>query len=124
MRNEKLLSIRPTLPLSIEGNSEPEKFQNITLRPILKFQHDILISVLKSYIEIHNKAFYTSIKNDQINYIEMTIKTDTRFKNKLLGLIIGLFTVEEYAFYHQNETELSRRLRDLIIQRLTSVDQF
>ena len=46
-------SIRPTLTPSItEGKLSPlEKFQNKTLRPILKMQHALLIAAVRFYIE-------------------------------------------------------------------------
>ena len=43
---------RPILKNLIkEGTSELEYFQNITIRPIIKMQHDLLILSLSNYLK-------------------------------------------------------------------------
>lgn len=43
-----------------------------------------------------------------------------KLKNRLLGIVMGQFTIEEYAFFAKNEAELTRRTTDLLVQRLIS----
>ena len=121
MRDTQLTELRPHLPLSTEGSTAIEAFQNTTLRPILKLQHDLLVTVFKHYIIFRKNAFDQLPQRDQPQYIENSIKTDLKFKNRLVGIIIGHFTLEEYAFFQEHETELVRRTTDLIVQRLQSV---
>ena len=47
--NDPKKSIRPEIKTiaSTEGMSEEEKFQNETLRPIIKLQHDLLLNFLR-----------------------------------------------------------------------------
>ena len=43
---------RPLIPdLINDGTNEMERFQNKTLRPIIKMQHDILIVSFQYYLE-------------------------------------------------------------------------
>ena len=52
MRNETLLlQARPVLALDTQLTGEDEHFQNETLRPILKLQHDLLLAVYQTQIE-------------------------------------------------------------------------
>jgi hypothetical protein len=120
MRDTELIQMRPTIPLSIEDSTPIETFQNMTLRPILKLQHELLVAVFKHYIIFRKNAFNQVPKKDKPAYIENSIKTDLKFKNRLVGIIIGHFTLEEYAFFQEHETEIVRRTTDLIIQRLQS----
>lgn len=121
MRNEQLLSLRPVLNLPETESGIIEHFQNTSLRPILKYQHDLLVLVFKNQMKMRKNAFFKLSLLQKLTYIEQTIKADSNFKNRLLGIIIGHFTCEEFAIFSDNETELSRRLTDLIVQRLQSV---
>ena len=60
MRNQELLSIRPNLSLPVIETGVIEQFQNTTLRPILKYQHDLLILHFKNYI-IKRKNVYAKM---------------------------------------------------------------
>lgn len=121
MREEQLLSIRPTLDIETAESNEIEQFQNITLRPILKFQHDLLVDIFKNYIEKRKNTFETRSKGQRLVYIADSIKEDFKFKNRLLGVVIGHFTAAEFALFSANEAELTRRLTTLLVQRLQSV---
>ena len=59
--------------------------------------------------------------SDQLKYINHTIKTDNHFKNQLVGMVVGLFTLEELIIFKQNENELKRRISEMMIQRIQSV---
>ena len=57
-RSTNLLSLRPEIPTAriTSDMSEDERFQNQTLRPIIKLQNFLIISVFKNYIGKHNKV--------------------------------------------------------------------
>ena len=50
--------------------------------------------------------------------IKSIFEKDINFKNLILGIIIGHFSVEEYLSYTQNLTEFNKRVIQIIIQRL------
>ena len=57
-RSDKLLACRPSINFDSAKKSTPEEdFQNRVLRPILKFQNDILISIFISLCESYKINF-------------------------------------------------------------------
>jgi hypothetical protein len=120
---EQLLTIRPEVLTKNELENELEQFQNQTLRPILKFQNDLLLRVMQHYITKRKGAFHDLTKTNRAPYLEHAVRQDLRFKSLLLGIVIGHFTATEFAIYVENEAELSRRCTDLLVQRfVTQVD--
>lgn len=115
-RNENLLNIRPQiLTAQIQKNtSNDERFQNQTIRPIIKLQHDLLIEVFRNYINKHKHVFYELSLQRRIDYIENAIHKDTKFRNSVKGMIIGQFTVEEYKLYTQNSSALNKRIMNIV----------
>lgn len=104
---------------NVESLSE-EYFQNNTLRPILKLQNDLLIEVFKNYAVKQKNTFFELTPDKKEKYIENAIQKDLKFRNSLKGMIIGLFSVEEYNDYIQNSSNLNKRMMNLLIERLKS----
>jgi hypothetical protein len=114
------LSLRPEIPSAriTDDMSKDERFQNQTLRPIIKLQNLLIISVFKNYIGKHKNRFYELTLQKRIEYIENAVQKDIKFRNSLKGLIIGQFTVEEYETYIQNSSALNKRMMNMVIERL------
>ena len=53
-------------------------------------------------------------------YIENVIQKDIKFRNSLKGIIIALFSVEEYLDYIKNSSNLNKRMMTMLIERLKS----
>ena len=119
-RSEKLLQQRPDIPTSKINDQmgSEEYFQNTVLRPILKLQNDLFVSVFKNYIKKHKNVFYELSLEQKQRYIEHAIQKDIKFRNSLKGIIIGMFTVEEYETYTMNSSALNKRMMNLLIVRL------
>jgi hypothetical protein len=98
--------------------SPDERFQNLTLRPVIKFQHDLLIAAFKNYAKKHKGVFYDLTLDKRIDYIENAIHKDMKFRNSLKGMVIGAFTVEEYELYIQNSSNLNKRMMGIVKNRL------
>ncbi len=123
--NERALSlkyIRPDFSVTSINDkmSTDERFQNLVLRPVIKLQHDLLIEAFKNYIVKHKNVFCDLPLEKRIVYIENAIQKDMKFRNSLKGMIIGLFTVEEYKLYIQNSSSLNKRMMNLTKDRLIS----
>lgn len=103
-----------------EQSSAEERFQNATLRPILKLQNDLFLEVFKNYISKHKNDFYCFSVEKKLQFIENTIQKDIKFRNTLKGMIIGLFTIDEYAQYMLNLSNLNKRMMNMLIERLKS----
>lgn len=99
-------------------SSADEFFQNETLRPILKLQNDIFIEVFRNYIAKSKTDFYRFNMEKKLQFIENSIQRDIKFRNSLKGIVIGLFTVEEYSRYIQNSSDLNKRMMSLLIERM------
>ena len=119
-RKEDLRRIRPQiLSASVEKTTSlDERFQNETLRPIIKLQGQLFIEVFKNYVNKHKNVFYELAIEKRIDYIENAIHKDMKFRNSLKGMVIGHFTLEEYSFYIRNSSALNKRMMQLVKSRL------
>lgn len=114
------ISIRPAVSTEPTDNIV-EGFQNETLRPILKLQHELFVKLFENYLDKRKQTFGQMAVEDRAKYIGHTLKTDQRFKQLLIGTVIGLFTDEEMANYLTNESESNRRIITMLIERLKTV---
>jgi len=103
-----------------ESSSAEERFQNMTLRPILKLQNDLFVEVFKNYALKQKGVFFTLSPEKKMSYIENVIQRDIKFRNSLKGIVIGLFTLSEYNDYILNSSNLNKRMMNLLIERLKS----
>lgn len=94
-----------------------ELFQNEVLRPILKLQNDLFIASFLNYISKYKRDFYTKSVEGKLAVIENAIQKDIKFRNALKGMIIGLFTIDEYALYIKNLSSINKRMMNLLIER-------
>ena len=99
-------------------DNSPESFQNEVLRPILKLQNDLFIASFHNYISKYKRDFYSLSVEKKIATIENAIQKDIKFRNALKGMIIALFTVEEYTLYIKNSSSLNKRMMNMLIERL------
>lgn len=125
-RSQKLLQIRPEIPSAkiIPNMSEDERFQNETLRPIIKLQNDLLLASFQNYIIKGKNSFYNLNIENRLNYIMNSIQKDIKFRNSLKGMVIGQFTVEEYETYIKNSSALNKRMMNMVIKRLQDQIQY
>lgn len=119
-RSQDLLKIRPLIPSAkvFETMSSEERFQNTTLRPVIKLQNFLLISSLNNYITKHKNTFHELSLEERLTFVENTIQKDIKFRNSLKGMIIGQFTIEEYEIYIRNSSALNKRMMAMVIERL------
>ena len=101
-----------------EQSGKEESFQNRTLRPVLKLQNDLFIEAFLNYANKQKNYFYTLSTDKKLHYIENTIHKDIKFRNALKGMIIALFTVDEFKEYTLNSSNLNKRMMNLLIERL------
>ena len=117
-RND-LLNLRPAIP-SIQDDLEmspEEAFQNHTIRPVLKFQNDLLLAIYAEHVLKHKSIFYKLTIPKRLEFVKESLQKEPLLKHTLLGTVIGLFTNEEFGIYQEHEKELKRRISDMLIQR-------
>jgi len=101
-------------------SSADELFQNQTIRPILKLQNDLFIAVFINYVNKNKADFYSYTVEKKLQTIENSIQKDIKFRNSLKGIVMALFTIEEYDIYIQNSSSLNKRMMNLLVDRLKS----
>ena len=110
---------RPVLSNLINANTtEIEAFQNEVLRPIIKMQHDLLIAFFRNYLQKRKIDFNPLSEQKKRTKIKSILEKDIQFKNKIVGSILGHFSVDEYDVYERDSSEFNRRIRQIIIKRL------
>ena len=106
---------------SISTDSSAEEiFQNRVLRPILKLQNELFIASFSNYITKYKGDFYNLTIDKRLGVIENALQKDVKYRNTLKGMVIGLFTMEEYLLYSNNSSNLSKRMMTMLLERLKS----
>ncbi len=120
-RDENIILLRGEPLGEVSTNSsEEEQFQNQILRPILKLQNDLLLSVFKNYIAEQKNNFYNLNRDQKMVFIDNAIQKDTKLRNLYKGLILGLFTIEEYNTFKLLSASLNKRLMSMLQERIKS----
>ena len=121
-RTSSLLAIRPnidTIDKSLK-TKDVEASQNNVLRPILKFQNDLLLQIFIDYANKYKGVFFKLSDQEKLSYIQQTLSTNQRLRSLILGTIVGLFDVEDFGYYKLNSSALNKRIITMTIQRLQS----
>lgn len=116
-------SIRPRLAVSenTSTKNDIETFQNVTLRPILKLQHYLLLAVFENYVQRKKIDLNLLTEPKKTELVYGIFKTDNAFKTEIKGLILGHFTVAEYRTYLPLAADANKRIWAMASQRLLSV---
>ena len=114
--------LRSTIPSIViqENFSEEEKFQNNILRPIIKLQHNLILSYFEHYLK-QNKVNFHELNSTKKKAVTLRLfKTDARFKIEMRGLIIGLLTIDEFEEYLRHSPYINKRINNMIEERVNS----
>lgn len=117
-RTEQILTIRPVIPGISEGHTLPlESFQNKTLRPILKLQNSLFISLSRSQL---SEFDIPKVDIERRKWFQQRFQRDLSLRNLLIGMVVGLFTEEELHFYLSHKTEISKRIIQMLSERISN----
>lgn len=122
MNREKVIHLRPEISniLDHRDSHEMEQYQSDVLRPIAKFQNEIILRGFDAYLrKYHLKLEGKSIK-DQEEIISKAMKTNKELRCFYQGMLAGLMTTAEFEFYVSRRAEVHKRMTSLLIQRITS----
>lgn len=123
LRDKNIVLLRPKVNINknISYKNDIEKFQNIVLRPILKFQNDLLVELFIFEFE-KTKTKFDLINNEKkIKLIINNLKYNNKLKQILLGTIIGMFSNKNITFYKTNYSKINKRIFSMLNDRL--IDQ-
>lgn len=110
---------RPFIPNIVQKKTtQMEYFQNKVLRPIIKMQHNLLILSFKEYLKKRKIEILHLAEKKKMDRIDSIFRKDLVFKNLILGFVIGHFSLEEYAFYSENASEIHKRTHKIIQKRI------
>lgn len=109
-----------TLGFVNANSSSAEVFQNQTLRPILKLQNELFLQLFSHYFAQHKGVFYTLSPENKQNYVNDIFQNDKKFTTLLKGIVIGLFSIAEYKEYIALESELNKRMMNMLLERINS----
>jgi hypothetical protein len=117
-RNQFIKEFRGEIMGIINSETSSEEFfQNQILRPILKLQNDLFIEIFKNYIIKSKANFETFTIDKKLLFIENSIQNDMKFRSLLNGIVIGLFTIDEFLMYSNNSSNLNKRIMTMLIER-------
>ena len=115
-RTDQLMALRPIVKIDTSKSSlHLEEFQNNSLRPILKFQNEIILALVNNSL---GKVILPKNLAEKLSFIENYIQKNHILKNQLIGLTIALFTETEVAFYLNYQSDVNRRINQLIVKRV------
>lgn len=115
--DEQRLALRPDLSLAPAAAPE-EQFQNNTLRPIMKLQAPLLQAVLRMFLTKRKVKIYEAPAAEKIAKVKEMVTRDNRLRGLLFGIALGQFTAEEMNYYVAHESEVNRRMTNLLVERL------
>lgn len=101
------------------ATTEIEGFQNASIRPIIKMQHDLLIGCFKNYVIKRKIDFLEMSDSKKSDQISSMYTKDMVFKNFTIGLIVSHFSLSELNFYNDNSSELNKRTIKIIQKRIS-----
>ncbi len=119
-KEDKLLGLREEILTKKSEQIPIEQFQNTTIRPILKYQHTILIVFFSSNVHVQYivSANYSLLKKQ--NQLKLFASKQLAFRAQLLGIVTGLFTDAEFEFYLSEKVNLDKRIANMILDRFYS----
>ncbi len=115
------IDLRESLNIPNSETTTPiEIFQNQTLRPILKLQNDLYLLLYTNYAFRQKPDFNSLSVSKRQMFIEQSLQKDTVLKNTFIGMMIGMFTLEELEIYNSESKEFNKRIITMLIERLKS----
>jgi hypothetical protein len=118
-----LLALRPAIegqPAAIPTPTTVADFLHQVLRPVLKFQHEVLLATVVDFAHDYHLPLATASPPEAARQLTELLARNTRLRATLVGLVAGLLTGPELAFYRQHRAELNRRILDLATERVRS----
>jgi len=115
-----LLALRPAIGAELPETPTPTvgDFLHRTLRPVLKLQNELLLLVVADFVREHHIPYQEASLHERERLVTELLARNAKLRYTIIGIISGLFTPDETAFYRQHRAELNRRLLELAAQRV------
>jgi hypothetical protein len=76
------------------------------------------VRAFEQYCQRNKDTFGRLSASEQRTFIDHSVRRDQKLKHHLAGMVIALMTDAEYYVFLEKETELTKRLIQLLVQRL------
>ncbi len=121
-RDAGLVALRPEIASADPelATTDAEAFVHRTLRPVLKLQNDALLALVAAHVRGLVKGFATFAPDDRRARLDALLRSDSRLKRTLVGVVLGALTADELAFALRHEAEVRRRIVALVAERVRS----
>lgn len=113
-----LLALRPVVDTESAVEATPGAFLHHTLRPVLKLQNALLLTVVADFVRDFRVPLATAAPADQQRLLAELLTRNTRLRATITGLVVGQFTTAELEHYRPFRPELNRRLLELATRRV------
>lgn len=122
MRNNQIKELRPEIPaISADKlKTDLEKFHHQVLRPILKFQNELILESFHAEMKRFKIDFSELSEDQKKTKLYSTFHANQKFQMFLLGMTTGLFTSEEFQFYLENRGPVKKRILEMLEERVKS----
>jgi len=117
-RSEQLKNLRIIINVDNSKSTDLETFQTNTLRPVLKFQNDLILTLINQHLAENKIIVKNLTDNKKTERIHEIVKGNLQIKQLLTGITIALFTEEEIEFYHANKKEVVKRIIAMLLERV------
>ena len=121
-RDKQVVNLRPVITTinSELVKSDQEKFQNEIIRPIIKFQHELIFKIFNSYLQIKNIDLASMSPENRIAKITSIFQNDRSLIIELKCIVVAYFTTSEYERYTSMKSEVNKRIIQIIRERILS----
>ena len=119
---ENIKTLRPQIPaIETEQIKTPlEQFHHEVLRPILKFQNEIILEVFLSEMRRFKIDLGQYSPKGKKEKIKSALQKNQKLRTLLIGIVIALFELDELNFYHQHQSEINKRISNMLEERIVS----
>lgn len=117
---DKRISLRTIIENAVVNGqtTSAESFQNVTLRPVIKMQHPLLLAFVSDHVLKVNKGFMElSIEQKRLSLVQLFQK-DVTLKQRIIGMMMGQFTLEEFSMYTTIESDINKRIISICLERM------
>ncbi|WP_400193321.1 hypothetical protein [Hymenobacter sp. B81] len=114
-----LLALRPTVTAAPPAGPA-DAFLHGTLRPVLKLLNHRLLLLTADFCRDYRLPLASAAPADRQRLVLELLQRNSRWQQTAVGMVTGLLTDAEYDYFRQHRAEASRRLLELLRQRIVS----
>ncbi|MGL1889574.1 MAG: hypothetical protein OCD76_23875, partial [Reichenbachiella sp.] len=113
---KEILDLRVAIPTASTAHAGVvEAFQNETIRPVIKLQHDLLIDLVKKEKTFQFAIATSGDKGVYRNHTNIWLQKKSKVKNQLIGVVIGMMSTDEFVDYKLHHQEYNKRIIQIIV---------